>query len=111
MTNQEAVELLECTVLNCVNCNDSHRGCKDMDKRNEMVTKLTNAIKLWNLTSDRLPAEDEEVLITVKNDDTVRIGWRYMNQWNTHTSVYSNDSDIIAWMEKPLPMPYKEDTE
>jgi hypothetical protein len=58
----------------------------------------------WIPVSERLPKEDEEVLITLAHG---KVCWAflYLGEWNTGISTYPIDC-VTAWM--PLPEPYKE---
>ena len=58
----------------------------------------------WIPVSDRLPREDEEVLITLAHGKAT---WAYLYQgeWNSMFSTYPIER-VIAW--QPLPEAYKE---
>lgn len=58
----------------------------------------------WIHVSERLPKEDEEVLITLAHG-TVAWAWLYLGEWNTLMQKWPQDC-VIAW--QPLPEPYKE---
>lgn len=58
----------------------------------------------WISASERLPKEDEEVLVTTIGNQ-VCWAFRYLDEWNTCLSTFENN-DVLAWM--PLPEPYKE---
>lgn len=58
----------------------------------------------WIPVSERLPKENEEVLITLAHGNAT---WAYLYQgkWHTMFSAYPIER-VIAW--QPLPEPYKE---
>lgn len=58
----------------------------------------------WIPVSERLPKENEEVLITLAHGKAT---WAYLYQgkWHTMFSAYPIER-VIAW--QPLPEPYKE---
>jgi hypothetical protein len=58
----------------------------------------------WISASERLPKEDEEVLVTTIGNQ-VCWAFRYLDEWNTCLSTFENEY-VLAWM--PLPEPYKE---
>ncbi len=58
----------------------------------------------WILCSERLPKEDEGVLISFTNGK-VRWAFLYLDEWNTGWSFYPKKY-VNAW--QPLPEPYKE---
>ena len=57
----------------------------------------------WIPVSERLPKENEEVLITLAHGKAT---WAYLYQgeWNTMFSTYPRER-VIAW--QPLPEPFK----
>ena len=59
----------------------------------------------WIPVSERLPKENEEVLITLTHG---QVTWAYLYQgkWHTMFSAYPIER-VIAW--QPLPEPYKEE--
>ena len=63
----------------------------------------------WIPTSERLPEECKEVLVTVKNDSAdslnyyTAVGWYYAGIWVVEDAVCHQ---VIAWMRPPKP--YKE---
>ena len=61
----------------------------------------------WIPISERLPKENEEVLITLIHGE---VTWAYLHQkeWYNMFSTYPIER-VIAWM--PLPEPFKEDVE
>lgn len=83
------------------------RECKEYNKAIDLAI-LTLEEKLddgWIPVSERLPEEDEEVLITLAHG-CVCWAFIYLNEWNTATTSYPIEC-AIAWM--PLPEPYKRD--
>lgn len=61
----------------------------------------------WIDVKDRLPEDDEDVLICSRNG-IMYIAWYFDEEWQTVDSdIY--DGDVIAWM--PLPEPYKKEVE
>lgn len=59
----------------------------------------------WIPVSERLPKEDEEVLVTTIGNQ-VCWAFRYLDEWNTCLSTFENEA-VLAW--QPLPEPYKEE--
>ncbi len=61
----------------------------------------------WIPISEKLPKENEEVLITLIHG---KVTWAYLHQgeWYNMFSTYPIER-VIAWM--PLPEPFKEDVE
>ncbi len=76
----------------------------------ELVVEKQMAISAnngWIPISERLPKENEEVLITLTYG---KVTWAYLHQgeWYNMFSTYPIER-VIAWM--PLPKPFKEDVE
>jgi len=68
------------------------------------ISALEEKLSGWVPVGERLPKEDEEVLITLAHGKAT---WAYLYQgeWNTMFSTYPIER-VIAW--QPLPEPYRE---
>ena len=81
--------------------NDLINARMNLDHTTDMLEQ-----QRWIPVSERLPKEDEEVLITLAHGKVVW-AYLYLGEWNTLLSTYPRDC-VLAWM--PLPEPYKEDS-
>ena len=79
-----------------------------------ITNRLNNlpSAQQWIPCSERLPGDDEEVIVSCTDDsgdyslDYTTVGWHYKGLWvvNNERSYF-----VRAWM--PLPEPYKEDAD
>lgn len=77
------------------------------------IKSLPSAEAEWIPCSERLPSDDEYVIVSVL-DDHGDTPWKYTTVAWQCGGVWISDNDIlcgtaIAWM--PLPMPYREESE
>ena len=77
------------------------------------VDDLPSAEAEWIPCSERLPSNDESVIVSVL-DDHGDTPWKYTTVAWRYNGVWISDNDIlcgttVAWM--PLPKPYREDSE
>ena len=80
--------------------------CQQVDKFMEEAARLYSKQPKWIPVKERLPDEDDEVLVVAVNvfnhdDRWVSIDWLYSGGWQQHEIV-------THWM--PLPTPPKEET-
>ena len=75
--------------------------------RMEQWFEHQNLKNQWQLTSNKLPKNGIDCLLTIKNEytSTVKIGHRVENFYRIE-GRYVPDKTVIAWM--PCPEPYKE---
>lgn len=92
---EKAIEVLEEITMPAMKMDAIHIAVQALEE------KLNGG---WIPVRERLPEEDEEVLITLAHG-CVCWAFIYLNEWNTATTSYPIEC-AIAWM--PLPEPYKE---
>ena len=77
--------------------------------RNQYEKGFSDATPKWISTNERLPKEEEKVIVTVKDDSAdspiyyTSAGWYYKGIWVVENEVCYQ---VIAWM--PLSEPYKD---
>ena len=77
--------------------------------RNQYEKSFTDTIPKWLSVNEKLPKDEENVLVTIKDDSAdspiyyTSIGWYYKGIWVVENEV---SHQVIAWM--PRPEPYKE---
>lgn len=97
MTNKEAADLLENKILLCV-----------VGEWREAIEQAINALKAqdWIPCKDRLPGQEQRVLINLSDGDT-SVGWLLRGDiWFTDYSCGKPEDEVVAWM--PRPEPYRE---
>ena len=81
------------------------KALKDAARTIETLSAKQNNV--WILFDDRKPTENGEYIVQF-DGEKVKIG-----EWREDNFVVDcwmiDKSRIVAWMEKPLPQPYKED--
>jgi Ni,Fe-hydrogenase III component G len=105
---EKAIEVLKeqyITVSKCL-------FAEEATERNNAISLAISALEkqlngVWIPVSEKLPKENEEVLITLIHG---KVTWAYLHQreWYNMFSTYPIER-VIAWM--PLPEPFKEDVE
>ena len=76
--------------------------------RNQYEKSFTDTIPKWLSVNERLPKEEEIVIVTVKDNSAdspiyyTSVGWYYQGIWVVENEV---SHQVTAWM--PFPEPYK----
>ena len=105
MKIEKAIELF----VNCDTVTFTVTGCGEESYQTIEFENVVEALEKqlnggWILCSERLPKEDEGVLISFTNGK-VRWAFLYLDEWNTGWSFYPKKY-VNAW--QPLPPAYKE---
>ena len=101
MTTEEAIEILS-------DVGDINRCCAEDAEALDMAIKALEQTR-WISVSEKLPASDEDVLIT--NGIGIYVGWIDATDkgWRVDSEMDYFMNDIVAW--QPLPEPYKAESE
>ncbi|MFW5669567.1 MAG: DUF551 domain-containing protein [Acetivibrio ethanolgignens] len=77
--------------------------------RNQCEKRISDATPKWISVEEKLPKDEENVLVTIKDDSAdspiyyTSVGWYYKGIWVVENEV---SHQVIAWM--PFPEPYRE---
>lgn len=77
--------------------------------RNQCEKRISDATPKWISVEEKLPKDEENVLVTIKDDSAdspicyTSVGWHYKGIWIVENEV---SHQVTTWM--PLPNPYKD---
>lgn len=63
----------------------------------------------WIKTSDKLPEQYQDVLVTTEDGYVDIADYNGINSWSDREGFYYENPEIIAW--QPLPEPYREEND
>lgn len=106
MMNKEKAKTFLCSIAGDLGFTDiENYTCKDGEKMREAIKALEQ--DQWIPVSERLPEEEQRVIVTLDNGDVLEALYGY-GEWALTSEDGYVDLDgleVIAWM--PLPDPYK----